>query len=157
MTTVTVLVGAPGAGKTTWLAAHRTDEYVADTHPVRTQSDLDVDAYMAAMRQQTVHRIAQGQPVIIDATNTYRQHRLLWLAAARRAGATSRAVLFDTPLPLLIAAQRKRAHPAPDRIVIKHHRLMRTALATVPTEGWDTVEVVTRARPAQPRTPTDRL
>ena len=145
MSTVTVLIGAPGAGKSTWLKSNQTDEWVADTHPVRTHAELDVDAYMAAMRQKTVLMIRAGRPVIVDATNTYRHHRLLWLAAARKAEATSRAILFDTPLTALIAAQRRRQHPAPDRVVIKHHRMMRSALLAVPKEGWDQVEVIVRA------------
>ena len=145
MSTVTVLIGAPGAGKSTWLAANKTDEWVADTHPVRIYAELDVDAYMASMRQKTVQMIGAGRPVIVDATNTYRHHRLLWLAAARKAQATSRAILFDTPLPALLAAQRRRQHPAPDKIVMKHHRMMRSALIAVPKEGWDQVDVVVRA------------
>jgi predicted kinase len=146
MTTVTVLIGAPGAGKSTWLRRNQTDEYVADTHAVRAVKGLDVDAYMNHFRQAALAEIRRGRSVIIDATNTYRHHRRPWLAAARAAGAQARAVAFDTPLPALIAAQRTRAHPVPQRIVIKHHQLLRLALIDLPTEGWDAYEVIVRNR-----------
>jgi predicted kinase len=146
MTTVTVLIGAPGAGKSTWLRSNQTDEYVADTHAVRAVKGLDVDAYMNHFRQAALAEIRRGRSVIIDATNTYRHHRRPWLAAARAAGAQARAVAFDTPLPALIAAQRTRAHPVPQRIVIKHHHLLRLALIDLPTEGWDAYEVIVRNR-----------
>ena len=146
MTTVTVLVGAPGAGKSTWLKSNQTDEYVADTHAVRAVKGLDVDAYMNHFRQAALTELRRGRSIIIDATNTYRHHRRPWLAAARAAGAQARAVAFDTPLPALLAAQRTRAHPVPQRIVIKHHQLMRLALIDLPTEGWDAYEVIVRDR-----------
>ena len=144
MSTVTVLMGPPGAGKTTWMKANRVDEFVADTHAVRMVAELDVDHYMTVMRQQTIGQIRQGRDVIIDATNTYPHHRALWLATARRYQAEARLVAFDTQLHLLIAAQRTRQHPAPQRVVIKHHALMRRALRDVQTEGWDSVTVLTR-------------
>jgi predicted kinase len=146
MTTVTVLVGAPGAGKSTWLKSNQTDEYVADTHAVRAVKGLDVDAYMNHFRQAALTELRRGRSIIIDATNTYRHHRRPWLAAARAAGAQARAVAFDTPLPALLAAQRTRAHPVPQRIVIKHHQLMRLALIDLPTEAWDATEVIVRDR-----------
>jgi predicted kinase len=146
MTTVTVLIGAPGAGKSTWLKSNQTDEYVADTHAVRAVKGLDVDVYMNHFRQAALTELRRGRSIIIDATNTYRHHRRPWLAAARAAGAQARAVALDTPLHALLAAQRTRAHPVPQRIVIKHHQLMRLALIDLPTEGWDAYEVIVRDR-----------
>ncbi len=146
MITVTVLVGAPGAGKSTWLKSNQTDEYVANTHAVRAVKGLDVDAYMHHFRQAALAELRRGRSIIIDATNTYRHHRRPWLAAARAAGAQAQAVAFDTPLPALLAAQRTRAHSVPQRIVIKHHRLMRLALIDLPTEAWDAYEVIVRNR-----------
>jgi predicted kinase len=146
MTTVTVLMGAPGAGKTTWMAQHRTDQVVLDTHAVRTVQDLDVGGYMDTFRASGLAAIRNGRDVIVDATNTYPHHRRYWLQAARSCGATAQLVAFDTVLGLLIAAQRTRQHPVPRKIVTKHHALMRRALVDVKAEGWDTIDVITRDR-----------
>jgi predicted kinase len=40
---ITVLMGAPGAGKSTWVAANKTGlEYIYNTEAVRVNRDLDV-------------------------------------------------------------------------------------------------------------------
>jgi predicted kinase len=154
--TITVLMGAPGSGKTTWLTEHRNDELVIDTHAVRTVQSLDVGAYMAHIRKVGANAASQGKPLIVDATNTYPQHRLYWLAIARRHDLTAHLVAFDTSLALCLAAQRRRANPAPDRIVIKHHRLMRIALTRVHSEGWDDIDVLTRPTMTPPIPHPDR-
>lgn len=141
---LTVLVGPPGAGKSTWVSANVTDEYVATTHPVRTNKQLDVGSYMEWMRGAAIRQLAQGRDVVIDATNTYPHHRLPWRTVASKAGAMTRAIAFDTGLPLLIRAQRTRQHPAPDPVVRRHYALMRAALRQLPTEGWDELIVVRR-------------
>ena len=146
MTRVTVLMGAPGAGKSTWLSNNRTDELVLDTHAVRMVDQIDVGAYMDNFRAVGLRAIRNGQNVIIDATNTYPHHRRYWLQAARSCQSEANLVAFDTAIQLLLAAQRSRRHPVPQRIVTKHYALMRRALNDVPREGWDTIQVVTRDR-----------
>ena len=153
---VTVLMGAPGAGKSTWLKQHRTDELVVNTHAVRMVDGIDVGAYMSHMRAVGLAAIVRGEPLIVDATNTYPQHRKFWLAAGRKHGRSCRLVAFDTPLNLLLSAQRTRAHPAPRNIVIKHHRLMRAALSRVASEGWDDIETVVRESTSPPFRAFDR-
>lgn len=141
---VTVLMGAPGAGKTTWVKNNRVNEFLADTHAVRMINDIDVDHYMTVMRHQTIAQIKNGRDVIIDATNTYPNHRRLWLATAQKYEAETRLIAFNTQLALLLAAQQTRKHPAPKKIVMKHYGLMVTALQNVEKEGWDSLTIITR-------------
>lgn len=141
---LTVLMGPPGAGKTTYRATIGGDPYVADTHAVRMVDELDVSAYMDAFRRRAVAELRAGRDVVVDATNCYPQHRRYWLTVAARLGARTRLVVFATALPLMLAAQRRRAHPAPDRVVRRHHAMMVAALPRLHVEGWDEVEVIRR-------------
>jgi predicted kinase len=144
VTRLTVLMGAPGAGKTTWAKANAPDAYVASSELVRTRRDLDVAQVMEFMRRAGRQQLAAGHDVIADATSTYPAHRRYWLAVAREAGAQAHLVAFDTALPLLVAAQRTRQHPAPLHVVRKHAALMRVALKVAPLEGWDDYQVIRR-------------
>jgi predicted kinase len=48
---ITVLMGAPGAGKSTWLEKNKTGkEHIYNTQPVRTNSEIDVNRFMAHIR-----------------------------------------------------------------------------------------------------------
>lgn len=142
---LTVLVGAPGAGKSTWIKRNATgNEYIASSEMVRVNRDIDVAAYMQQMRINGLKALKSGQEVIVDATNTITHHRTYWLKCARIVGVKSRLVVFNTNLNALLEAQKIRQFPAPRNVVIKHHKNMAIANKLIVNEAWDEIIKVTR-------------
>lgn len=142
---ITVLMGAPGAGKTTWVRANATDELVLSSEAVRIYRDeLDVGAYMNQMRLTGLKAVKSGQSVIVDATNTITTHRAYWLRISRTNNVNNRLIAFNTSLDQLLAAQRLRAHPAPDTIVKDHYRRFQRSLQMIKMEGWKDIKIINR-------------
>lgn len=143
---ITVLMGAPGAGKTTWLKLNANGtEHIYDTHGVRVHRDIDAGIFMHQQRLKAVKAAESGLDLICDGTHTITSHRAVWLQLAKRLNRPTRLVIFDTPLHLLLAAQRNRAFPAPDRVVIDHFQRMQAARALASKEEWDFMETIKRS------------
>ena len=82
---ITVLMGAPASGKTTWMKQNKTgDEHIYSTELVRVDKDLDVDLFMAIIRSKAIKAVMNGKDVIADGTHTIKTHRMFWLALAKR-------------------------------------------------------------------------
>lgn len=142
---ITVLMGAPGAGKSTWLKLNANgSEHIYDTHAVRMNKEIDVGAFMHQQRLKAVKAAESGLDLICDGTHTITTHRLVWLNLSKRLGSKSRLVIFDTSLNLVLAAQRHRQFPAPDKIVIDHYKRVQLAKQIVKSEPWDFIETITR-------------
>ena len=126
---ITVLMGAPAAGKTTWVQKNKTGfEHIYSTELVR----LDRSAAKG------------GKDIIADGTHTIGHHRGFWLAIAKRLEIESHLIVFDTALPVLIAGNRMRSHPCPDDVLLKHHKRMQIAKRIVDREPWDSVQRLVR-------------
>jgi predicted kinase len=142
---ITVLMGAPAAGKTTWIQLNANGtEYIYDTHPVRYNKDLDVGAFMQQARLKAIKAAESGQDLICDGTHTITNHRLIWLNLAKRLNTPSRLVIFDTTLDKLLQGQRTRQFPAPDRVVIDHYKRLQVAKKLVQSEAWDFIQTISR-------------
>jgi predicted kinase len=142
---ITVLMGAPGAGKSTWLKLNANgSEHIYDTHAVRINKEIDVALFMQQQRLKAIKAAESGLDLICDGTHTITTHRLVWLNLAKRLGMKSRLVIFDTSLSLVLAAQRHRQFPAPDKVVIDHYKRVQLAKQIVKSEPWDFIETITR-------------
>jgi len=145
---ITVLMGAPGAGKSTWLKNNQTgSEHIASTEAIRVNRNIDRGAFMTHMRLQAVKAAEAGQDLIIDGTNTITTHRIIWINLAKRLEVPTRLIAFNTTLPLLIQAQTTRQFPAPLKVVQDHHIRMQYALKAINNEAWDSIEVIHRSYP----------
>lgn len=141
-------MGAPGAGKTTWLNNNKTGfEHIASTEAIRVNRDIDRAAYMTNMRMKAVKAAESGKDLIIDGTNTITTHRQIWLNLAKRLDIETKLIAFETAYPLLVHAQTIRQFPAPIKIVKEHYIRMNHALKVIHNEGWDSVEVIHRSYP----------
>ena len=137
-------MGAPGAGKTTWLKANRTDEHIASTEQIRADREIDRGEFMHWMRQRAIQELDDGRNVIADGTHTDRRHRAFWLNLAEVYSAEIKLIVFDTSLELLLAAQRIRTASVPNNIVRKYFRDFQLTLPFIAYEPWDSVETFVR-------------
>jgi len=143
--TIVVLMGAPGAGKSTWLAANKQDPcHIASTQAIRVNREIDRGAYMRMMQMKAIKAAESGMDVYCDGTHTIPSHRLIWLNLARRLGVEARLVCFQTSLHLMLMAQTRREFPAPRNVVIDHHKRFHRAMIVCKQEGWDSIETLVR-------------
>jgi predicted kinase len=142
---ITVLMGAPGAGKSTWTRNNKTGfEHVYNIDAIRAIKDMDVNAYTLHMRTKAIMAVESGHDLIADATHVIKAHRLIWLRLADRLGIDTRLVVFDTRRELLLEAQRNREFPVKNSVVIEQHRKLQVSKTEMKREGWGTIEVITR-------------
>ena len=142
---ITVLMGAPAAGKTTWVKRNMSgDEHIYSTELVRIDREIDVDYYMASIRAEAIKALRSGKDVIADGTHTIAHQRTFWLRLASRFDSNTKLIVFDTPLSVLLQGNNSRVHPCPNHVLFKHHRRMRMAKRSMMREAWDEIETVVR-------------
>ena len=142
---ITVLMGAPAAGKSTWLKANAIgDEHIYSTEPIRIYRDIDRDLFMRNIRRQAYLAVKDGKSVIADGTHTMGQHRNYWIKVAQEFEVKTKLVMFDTPLDVLLIGNAKRLHPAPVKVIRDHHMRFVRSRELVRLEPWDQIEIITR-------------
>lgn len=142
MTTLTVLMGAPGSGKTTWATANAAGQTLCSTDRMRTDrglTDAGIVAYLNVLRSKAERSLAAGQSVVVDACNVRRNERSYWLGVARKHRAVARLVVVHAPLQTLLDVQRDRTHGVPQDVMRGYHRAAHIALTAVQHEGWDEI------------------
>ena len=142
---ITVLMGAPAAGKSTWLTANKTGfEHIYNTEAIRKNKEIDVIAYMSFIRFKAIKAAENGKDIIADGTHTFKAHRQFWLILADRLNLETKLVAFDTALPVLLAGNSIRQHPATTKILYQHNARMKIALRAIERERWGSIEVIRR-------------
>ena len=141
---ITVLMGAPAAGKSTWLKANATNEHIYITEAIRIYRDIDRDSYMRNIRRQAYLAVKEGKSVIADGTHTIGQHRNYWLKVAKEFDVKTKLVMFDTPLQVLLKGNEKRLHPAAVKVIMEHHVRFVRSRELVRLEAWDQIEILKR-------------
>jgi predicted kinase len=136
---ITVLMGAPGAGKSTWIKNNATDEYIFNTEGVRVNRDIDVASYMQIQRIRAIKAVESGKSLIADGTHTIQTHRQVWLNLAKRLDLPKRIVVFPVDLQTLLNVQLTRQHPAPRNVVVNHYTRLKSAQSLITKEGWDEI------------------
>ena len=131
------MVGLQGSGKSTWVERH-----LAGTHVV-----VSKDHWPHARRRETRQRrvvaelLAAGSSVVVDNTNPSPEDRAPLIAAARRTGASVRAVVLDTAADICRArneAREGRARVPP----VGLHATRARFVAPTTAEGFDRIDVV---------------
>lgn len=141
---ITVLMGAPGAGKSTWVSRNATDEHIFNTEGVRINREMDIASYMHIQRLKAIKAVEAGQSLIADGTHTIAQHRLVWLNLAKRLELPTRLIVFPVELITLLNVQRTRQHPAPRNVVVDHYTRLKSAQLSAKREGWGEIIYVKR-------------
>lgn len=142
MPTLTLLMGLPGVGKTTWATANAPGQVLCSTDRLRTDRGLTeagVVAYLNALRSKAERSLAAGQSVVVDACNVRRSERSRWLGVARKHRAVARLVVLHAPLQMLLDVQRDRTHGVGEVEMLDYHQQMRRSLQGLSWETWDEI------------------
>ncbi|UKD50873.1 ATP-binding protein (plasmid) [Amycolatopsis sp. FU40] len=121
---VRVLIGPPGAGKTT-LCEHEGWRFGTCLSLDAARADLGAGAHDQTATPAAVEHVelqahallAAGADVTIDATSTTAAERSTWLAVAKEHEAAAVAVIVRTPLETALARNAGRAQPVPEAVV----------------------------------------
>lgn len=110
---VVVLVGLPGAGKTTWAEQNLPDHLrvclddIVEMLSVRYDPDLS-KLYWAIEDTLVRYALMAGRDVVIDRTNYHEKTQQRWEALAKSVGASTRYVYMATPVTECVARQQRR-------------------------------------------------
>jgi predicted kinase len=140
MARLTVLIGAPGSGKSTY--ASRLGTVVTnDRKTAQAPGDILHDSY-----RQINQLLAAGRDVVFDTTGSNPAVRKAALSIARKHGAQAAAVVMDTPLDTCLKVQQGRSRPVGDAEVRRIHGEIRGQMAGLENEGFHSVWRVIRER-----------
>ena len=143
-----LLIGASGAGKSTFAASHFPRTHVLSSDEMRAivaDDPNDQSATQGAF--QLLHtalalRLAGRRTTVVDATNVERPWREQLLAIARRAGRPAIAVILALPLEVLLARNEARPDPRPAAVVRRQHRRLEGSIASLHDEGYERICVL---------------
>ena len=145
-----VLVGASGAGKSTWAARHfspteivstdRCRALVGDREEVQAYSKQAFELFYFLIEK----RMELRKMIVADSTalDPGTRRSLLDLAHAHAYPAV--AIVFPASLDVRRSRNAGRARQVPDDVLIAQQSAMERAVASMGHEGWDTVHVLSQ-------------
>jgi len=151
-----VMMGAPGAGKTTWRARQSgvqvvcLDELRARFSECGCEGNQIVTALAVGLAKgSTRFTLSRGETVLWDATSARREHRDELRALAAEYGASTELVVFHPPKDIVLARNARRSatpcvtcgypRAVPEEIVRSMYAEIAEALPGLPGEGWGSV------------------
>ena len=139
MPRLTVLMGAPGSGKSTY--AKKSGAAIVTTDGARERRQTPADALHQAYSQIN-KALAAGKDVIFDTTGSNPAVRKAAATIAARHGAMLEARVIDTPVNVCVQSQQGRAHPVATADVQRIHGEVRRAVTGLRAEGFKDVNIV---------------
>lgn len=144
-----VLVGASGAGKSTFARTHFAPTEIVSSDACRALvCDDEADQSATAAAFEVVHllverRLARGRLTVVDATNVQPEARAPLLAAARRHHVVPVAIVLDVPESLCAARNAVRPGRSLEAGVIhRQHARLRRSLDCLVREGFRRVHLL---------------
>lgn len=143
-----VLIGISGSGKSTFAARHFRPSTVLSSDAMRAMvadDPDDQDATEAAfelLHTALALRLARGRTTVVDATSVEAWARARLLAAARRFGRPTTAIVLALPLETCLERNGLRLHPRPAPALRRQHRRLLASLAALEQEAFAQVCVL---------------
>lgn len=150
-----VLVGAAGAGKSTWAAQQYRPAEIVSSDRLRAvvgsgEHDLDAsDEAFALLDQIVAARASRRLTTVVDTLGLSPDRRLGYLALARRGRLPAVVVLFDTAAAVCRERNRSRDRPVPAAVLDSQLGRIRETTGQLETEGWDLVVRLSEASAAR--------
>jgi len=136
-----VLIGAAGAGKSTFAARHFDPSEVLSSDGYRAQisgDPADQGATRAAfgrLHRELGRRLATGELTVVDATNLEPAARRALLQRSNAAGVPAVAIVLDLPEVIVLARNAARIHRVVDEAVVRNHLAHLRAVIDRPATG----------------------
>ena len=140
MAKLTVLMGAPGSGKSTY--AKGTGAHVVTTDGARGRLSPGDTLHKAYSEINAA--LAAGKNVVFDTTGSNPAVRKAAATIAQKHGAQLAARVIDAPLGACLQAQQGRAKPVAAADVRRIHDAVRKQAAGLQSEGFRDVSIVRR-------------
>ena len=122
-----VLIGAAGAGKSTFAARHFSASEILSSDGYRALiagDEADQGATRAAfgrLHRELRRRLAAGQLTVVDATNLETTARRALLERSKAAGMGAVAIVLDLPEAVVLARNAGRIGRVVDEAVVRNH------------------------------------
>lgn len=141
MAKLTVLMGAPGAGKSTYATGKGE---VVTTDAARTNGAAGGDVLHSAYKQIN-QLLSQGKDVVFDTTALNPNVRKAAVGIAQKYGARVDMHVLDTPVDTCVKAQKGRTNPVSESTVRDMHAAIRRQIPGLKKEGFKSI-TITRDR-----------
>jgi len=139
-----VLIGPPGAGKTTWLDRELPQAERVDLEQIRREPNADRSEIITNAVNETFALLREGKLVAFDSTGLQGAFRSRLRGIAKEVGVQAHAVIFDVPLEDLLSAQKSRQHPVPADRVRELHGEFVAQRDEILNEDWASAVTITR-------------
>lgn len=136
--TLTLTMGVPGSGKSTWASSAPGAHISVDE--IRTNRTLDRGAHLLQLQQLARALLRAGTDVTVDACSTDTHQRRVWMSVAHEAGGNTRLVVLHCPPDVAARRNAQRDHPVPDEALPRYAEAFRQSLLAVDDEPWGSVQ-----------------
>jgi putative nucleotidyltransferase with HDIG domain len=121
--TVTMMSGLPGAGKDTWLGAHKSDLPVVSLDAVRAELEIDPTdnqgEVIQAARERCREHLRAGRNFAFNATNTTRLIRKRWIDLFADYSARIEIIYIEPPVATIFDQNKQRGNPVPTGVIMR--------------------------------------
>jgi predicted kinase len=144
MAHVTLMVGPPGSGKSTY-ARRVPNATVISTDAFREGEADNYGHLLASSYKKLNHALAEGKDCVFDSPSANPVIRRAVRNIARKHGASISAAIMQTGLETCVKAQRERGPAAVPRAAVERiHENIQRQLPAICKEGYDGIGFVRR-------------